>query len=259
MSTANWNHRTNVQAYSAPETDDGPRFDHHGPMPYLPQPVSALSNGRASVKRAALAGRLAGAAVGAALFLGAPILATLTASPAFAEVDPNGDPDKDRLSNDFEIHITKTMIYDSDTDNDGLGDGDENLVHHTHPNSFDTDNDHFTDGQEVNMYRTNPLVADTDNDGFTEFEEYNAGTDMKDPNSRPGGGGNGGGGGPVEECPGGQPNDCDADGMLNEDETNGWNSTGHKTDPKKADTDGDGVNDGAEDDNGTNPTDPNDN
>ena len=251
MSTANWNHRTNAQAYSAPEANYGPRFDHHGPMPYLPHPVSALPNGRASVKRAALAGRLAGAAVAAALFLGAPVLATLTASPAFAEVDPNGDPDKDRLSNDFEIHITKTMIYDSDTDDDGLGDGDENLVYHTHPNSFDTDNDHFTDGQEVNMYGTNPLDADTDHDGATEFEEYNAGTNMKDPNSKPGKQG-------PDPGQGGRA-DRDGDGMFDDDEINGHNNAGAATDPDNPDTDGDGVNDGAEDDNGTNPNNPNDN
>ena len=256
MSTANWNHRTNAQAYSVPETDDGPRFDHHGPMPNLPHPVSALPNRRASVRRGALAGRLAGAAVGAALFIGAPLGVSLLAAPsAFAITDSDGDGIQDESEAALGL-----MKFDPDTDDDGLRDGDELYKHSTHPSNFDTDNDHFTDGQEVNMYGTNPLVADTDKDGFTEFEEYNAGTDMKDPNSKPGGGGDGaGGGGPVEECPGGQPNDCDADGMLNDDETNGWNSTGHKTDPKKADTDGDGVNDGAEDDNGTNPTDPNDN
>jgi len=254
MSTAYRKHRPYAQAYSAPEANYGPRFDHNGPMPYQPHPVSAPPNGRASVKRAALAGRLAGAAVAAALFLGAPILATVTAAPAFAEVDPNGDPDKDRLSNDFEIHITKTMIYDSDTDDDGLGDGDENLVYHTHPNSFDTDNDHFTDGQEVNMYGTNPLDADTDHDGATEFEEYNAGTNMKDPNSKPG-----------KQDPDPDPGqggqgDRDGDGMKDQDEINGWYRHGtYVTDPDNPDSDGDGVIDGAEDDNGTNPNDPNDN
>ena len=45
--------------------------------------------------------------------------------------------------------------------------------------------------------------------------------------------------------------------MFDDDEINGWN--GHVTDPHNPDSDGDGVNDGAEDDNDTNPNDPNDN
>jgi hypothetical protein len=54
------------------------------------------------------------------------------------------------------------------------------------------------------------------------------------------------------------PLDRDSDGMFDDDETNGWNKGGFVTDPDNPDTDGDGVNDGAEDDNGTNPLDPND-
>jgi hypothetical protein len=61
-----------------------------------------------------------------------------------------------------------------------------------------------------------------------------------------------------EQAPPAQRLDRDQDGMFDDDETNGHNNCGCVTDPAKADTDGDGVNDGAEDDNNTNPLDPND-
>lgn len=63
---------------------------------------------------------------------------------------------------------------------------------------------------------------------------------------------------PPPPCPNGRPNDCDGDGMFDDDEKNGYNEGGFVTDPNNPDSDGDGVNDGAEDDNGTNPLDPND-
>ena len=50
-------------------------------------------------------------------------------------------------------------------------------------------------------------------------------------------------------------NDRDGDGMFNDDEVNGHNTCGCATDPDNPDSDGDNVNDGAEDDNGTDPND----
>jgi hypothetical protein len=47
--------------------------------------ANVARTGRAAVSRDGLAGRLAGAAVAAALLLGAPILATVTATPASAD------------------------------------------------------------------------------------------------------------------------------------------------------------------------------
>lgn len=44
--------------------------------------------GRASVRRGAVAGRLAGGAIAAALLLGTPILATVTAACAWAQLPP---------------------------------------------------------------------------------------------------------------------------------------------------------------------------
>ena len=281
MSTANWNHRTNAQAYSVPETDDGPRFDHHGPMPNLPQPVSALPNGRASVKRAALAGRLAGAAVAAALFVGAPVLATLTASPAAADLkDPRGDEDKDLLSNGEETQLYKTNPIMADSDVDGINDRDELFKTFTKATDGDTDDDGCQDGYELNnnivktdprqkdmdgdtiddcyeiTLRTDPTKADTDGDGVDDGQEFTNKTDPRvadapkvppkdEPKDEPKDGGTG---------------DRDGDGMKDEDEINGWYQHGtYVTNPDNPDTDGDGVNDGAEDDNGTNPNDPNDN
>ncbi|MCI7552112.1 MAG: Rib/alpha-like domain-containing protein, partial [Actinomycetaceae bacterium] len=62
---------------------------------------------------------------------------------------------------------------------------------------------------------------DDDNDGFTDDEEKTAGTDPKDPNSKP-------------------SKDSDGDGLTDDQEKE------LGTDPNKPDTDGDGVNDGDE-------------
>jgi hypothetical protein len=73
MNTAYRNHRPCAQAYSAPEANYGPRFDHYGPMPYqhhlvpaqpivAPQGV-AMSKGVLAI--AALVIVAAGAGVGA--------------------------------------------------------------------------------------------------------------------------------------------------------------------------------------------------
>jgi hypothetical protein len=143
---------------------------------------------------------------------------------------------------------------------DADGDGMSNLAEcnfGTNPEEADSDHDNVSDPDEVHKHNTDPWKPDTDDDAISDWLEITGGTN---PNVNDNAPGQGPGQGPdqVEECPGGAPDDCDADGMLNEDEINGWNSTGTPTDPKDPDSDNDDVNDGAEDDNGTNPQDPND-
>ena len=108
----------------------------------------------------------------------------------------------------------------------------------------DTDGDGIDDGQEVNTDSTDPLDAcdsvggtpptgiscianDTDGDGINDEQEINDGTD------------------PLDDCDsiGGIPledSDCDNDGLSNAEE----DALG--TDPDNPDTDGDGIPDGQE-------------
>src|SRR5918995_4936479 len=160
--------------------------------------------------------RLAVTSVGGGLFFVSVLLAPLAAG---APPCDRGDADGDGMSNLAECNFG------------------------TNPESKDSDNDSLLDPDEVHRHHTNPNKADSDDDGLSDRYELDGGSDPNRNQNSPGPGQ----AGPVEECPGGLPNDCDADGMTDEDEVNGWNSTGHKTDPKKADTDGDQVNDGAED------------
>lgn len=101
--------------------------------------------------------------------------------------------------------------------------------------------------------------TDTDNDGLTDCEET---TGVNDPNTplNP----NGVITDPNNACDPFTANssqDCDGDGLTNLEETNGPDGTagtGDETDATNPDTDGDGVNDGDEIENGTDPNDPND-
>ena len=171
--------------------------------------------------------RLAVTAVGGSLLFASVLLAPIAAG---APPCDRGDADGDGMSNLAECNFG------------------------TNPEDPDSDHDSLLDPDEVHKHNTNPNKPDSDDDGLSDRYELDGGSDPNVNENNPGPGP-----GPGEECPGGLPNDCDADGMFDDDEINGWNSTDTPTDPKKADTDGDGVNDGAEDDNGTNPTDPNDN
>jgi hypothetical protein len=170
--------------------------------------------------------QLAVTAIGGSLLFASVLLAPIAAG---APPCDRGDADGDGMSNLAECNFG-TKLEDPDTDRDNVPDPDE-----------------------VHKYNTDPWKPDSDDDAISDWLEITGGTDPNVNENKPGPGP-----GPAEECPGGLPNDCDADGMLDEDEINGWNSTGTPTDPKDSDSDDDDVNDGAEDDNGTNPKDPND-
>ena len=94
----------------------------------------------------------------------------------------------------------------------------------------DSDQDGLFDDDEVDIYGTLPNNPDTDGDGSSDGEEVYLGTDPK-----------------VANAPGARP-DGDGDGLYDDDEVNVYG-----TDPKVADTDKDGVSDGEEVFNKTDP------
>ena len=160
----------------------------------------------------------------------------------------------------------------TDTDGDGISDGQEALDG-TNPNddcdsvggtplgTSDCDNDGLTNDEETtgvddpstpanpNGITTDPNNADTDGDGISDGQEALDGTN------------------PNNSCDsvGGTPlgtGDCDNDGLTNDEETTGVddpstpaNPNGITTDPNNADTDGDGISDGQEALDGTDPND----
>lgn len=170
--------------------------------------------------------------------------AATTGEPPVAGDDADGDglPDDDELA-------IGTDPDAADTDGDGVDDGEEvaNGTDPTDPGDgdgggggrADGDADGLYDDDEEDVYGTDPNVFDTDGDGVGDGEEVFNGTDPTDP----GDGADGGGGRP----------DGDADGLYDDDEEDVYG-----TDPNVFDTDGDGVGDGEEVFNGTDPLDPND-
>jgi len=96
----------------------------------------------------------------------------------------------------------------------------------------DSDGDGLYDSDEIAVYGTNPAMYDTDGDGSGDGEEVYYGSD---PRTAGGSGGTSG-------------VDSDGDGLLDTDETSVYG-----TSPSVFDTDGDGVGDGQEVYNGTNP------
>lgn len=159
-----------------------------------------------------------------------------------------------------------------DTDGDGINDGQE-AIDGTDPNddcdsnggtplgNSDCDNDGLTNDEETtgvddpatsanpNGNTTDPDLADTDGDGINDGQEANDGTDPNDSCSSLGGSPLG-------------TDDCDNDGLTNDEETTGVddpstpaNPGGNSTNPNVADTDGDGISDGQEASDGTDPND----
>jgi hypothetical protein len=157
-----------------------------------------------------------------ALFAGLLIAGVvLTPSPASALPPLPGDLDADNLSDDYEKNVS-----------------------HTKPDDRDTDRDLLNDGNEVQNVHSNPLSKDTDGDGFSDYQEYVDANDRLDPlrfdpKDAPA----------VDPVPApkDEPNpdqgrpDTDQDGLFNDDETGVYG-----TNPNKADTDGDGRDDGQE-------------
>ena len=70
----------------------------------------------------------------------------------------NPDTDGDGLNDGDEIYIYETDPNNADGDNDGLSDGDEINQYGTDPNDADSDNDGMSDGFEI-MHLYNPLIA----------------------------------------------------------------------------------------------------
>lgn len=155
------------------------------------------------------------------------------------------------------------LSSEQDTDGDGLSDAKEAELG-TKFNVPDTDGDGLTDGQEVNTYGTDPLDTDTDDDDITDGQEVNAGTDPNVPND--------GEGDDSEDDPNENNDDPDEDGLTNTEEaalgtlpdvadtdkdglSDGAEVKTHGTDPLNPDTDHGGVTDGAEVRRGTNPKD----
>jgi hypothetical protein len=141
-----------------------------------------------------------------------------------------------------------------DLDADDLSDQYERDVSHTKPDDRDTDKDGLNDGNEVQNVHSNPLSKDTDGDGFSDYAEYVDANDRLDPlrfdpKDAPA----------VDPGPKEEPNpdqgrpDTDKDGLFNDDETNVYG-----TNPNKADTDGDGRDDGQEVFDKTDPNNPGD-
>ena len=140
------------------------------------------------------------------------------------------DPDGDGLSNLNDArHGTSPFL--ADTDGDGISDSTE-IATGTNPLAADTDGDGLSDGDEV-ARGTDPLLWDTDGDGLFDGDEAASGMDPATPN------------GDDEAFDA----DSDGDGLTNAEEFQ------IGTDWSVEDTDGDGVSDGIEWRQGSNPLD----
>lgn len=132
------------------------------------------------------------------------------------------DSDNDGVRDDVEIQ-NGTNPFASDSDGDGITDATE-IQNGTNPNLIDTDGDGLSDLTEINL-GTNPNLADSDNDGVSDGIENRFGLDPLN------------GAIPADVTP---YLDNDADGLTNTEEiTLGTN-------PDLADSDMDGLSDGAE-------------
>jgi gliding motility-associated-like protein len=165
------------------------------------------------------------------------------------------DPDGDGLSNIDEA-TAGTDPNNPDTDGDGFNDGDE-VTNGTDPMNpcdpddsdpachTDSDGDGVYDPIEIIM-GTDPFNPDTDGDGATDGEEING---IDDPSTSYDPGGNTSD--PLDPCDpvGLYTVDSDADGLTDCEEP------GIGTDPNNPDTDGDGILDGTEVNDGSNPLD----
>lgn len=166
-------------------------------------------------------------------------------------VSLSNDSDGDGLPNDYETAnaCLKPTVADGDADPDN--DSTTNLAEFnagTNPCAVDTDGDGLNDGQEITI-GSNPTLPDSDGDGLQDGAETNPSGDddgdgkinILDPDRDNDGLPDG-----IEVRICNTPTcavpaaDSDGDGLSNIDEV------GPKTDPSRADTDFDGINDGEE-------------
>ncbi|MCF6190597.1 MAG: OmpA family protein [Cocleimonas sp.] len=153
------------------------------------------------------------------------------------------DDDNDGTSTLIEEKIGSSSLR-ADTDEDGINDTDEIGNNTDKPldtdgdsiiNALDTDDD--DDGLETAaeiLLGTNPLLADTDGDGLSDGDEIG---DLMDTNKKP-----------ADTDKDGTIDALDAEDDLDQD-SDGLSDTLEaklNTDPKKKDTDGDGINDAEE-------------
>ncbi len=88
---------------------------------------------------------------------------------------PDRDSDFDGLLDRTETDVFGTDPYDPDTDDDGLRD-DEELAAGTSPLHPDTDGDGLLDGEELHRWGSNPLSRDSDDDSIEDLVETVMGT-----------------------------------------------------------------------------------
>lgn len=198
---------------------------------------------------------LVGLTVGALVITPGPLTGTATtfAQGDGGDLDPDGDEDKDGLTNAQEAELG-TDPYNKDSDGDFIMDGREVNAYKTNPNEADSDGDGVDDSDEIWGTHTDPNSTDSDGDGVSDYDEDFDGDGLPngveldiDPYSNrkdsypdnPDSDGDG--------IPDGDE-DHDGDGLSNADEV------AMGSDPKKDDTDLDGLSDGAERDAGTDPT-----
>ncbi len=172
--------------------------------------------------------------------------------PTEADSDLDGLPDGvEDVNHDGLAQSTETDPSKPDSDFDGLKDGEEDLNANgtvdpgeTDPRKKDTDGDFINDGVEKNTTHTEPTKPDTDGDTCIDSaEDLNQNGTVEtaqgetDPNK-------------ASDCGPAVNPDSDSDGIFDAVET----ATG--TDKNNPDTDGDGIKDGVEDKNHNGAVDP---
>ncbi len=176
---------------------------------------------------------------------------TYKTNPNGKDTDSGGVSDGKEVANGTNPRDNPSDDDTMDTDGDGLTDIYENSISGTDPTLADTDGDNLTDGQEItglNGFRsTNPKESDTDQDGLSDGDELQQyGTSPNDPDTDKGGVTDG-----VEVSNGTNPLDSKDDKSIAavDDDKDGLSNIDEQrigTDPSNPDSDGDGLNDGAE-------------